>query len=214
MRDIFDEMTSLKNLFAAWSEFRRGKRGRKDVQAFERHLEDHVLELHDDLVSSRYRHGSYHRFHVFDPKHRVIHKATVRDRLVHHAIYCVLYPIFDRSFIYDSYSCRVSKGTHAAVDRLGDFARRCSRNYSRTCWALKLDIKKFFDSVDHELLLADLKKKIDDPRTMSLLGNIVGGFQASTTDRGGVGKRSESQSRPANRQPNVATLRQCLHERI
>jgi retron-type reverse transcriptase len=150
---MFEQIISLENLFAAWREFRRGKRGKPDVQEFERHLEDRIFELHDELASSAYRHGPYHRFHIFDPKHRVIHKALVRDRLVHHAVYRVLYPIFERSFIYDSYSCRVGKGTHAAVSRLENFARRASRNYTKPCWALKFDVRKFFDSVDHGILM-------------------------------------------------------------
>ena len=140
---MFDEIISLENLLAAWQEFRRGKRGRQDVQEFERHLEDNIFTLHEELVAGTYRHGSYHRFHIFDPKHRIIHKALVRDRLAHHAVYRVLYPLFDRSFIFDSYSCRIGKGTHAAVDRLVQFTRQVSRNNTRPCWALKFDIKKF-----------------------------------------------------------------------
>ena len=140
---MFDEIISLENLLAAWQEFRRGKRGRQDVQEFERHLEDNIFTLHEELVAGTYRHGSYHRFHIFDPKHRIIHKALVRDRLAHHAVYRVLYPLFDRSFIFDSYSCRIGKGTHAAVDRLVQFTRQVSRNNTRPCWALKFDIKSF-----------------------------------------------------------------------
>lgn len=161
MEDIlFNQIISLENLFSAWREFRRGKRGRRDVQEFERYLEDNVFELHACLANGHYHHGPYHRFHIFDPKHRIIHKATVRDRLVHHAIYRILYPLFDRSFIFDSYSCRIGKGTYAAVDRLEIFARRVSQNYLRSCWALKFDIRKFFDSVDHGILLQILENRL------------------------------------------------------
>jgi retron-type reverse transcriptase len=157
---MFDQVISLENLFVAWREFRRGKRARSDVQVFERHLEDNVFLLHNDLVSGTYCHGPYHRFHIFDPKHRVIHKAAVRDRLVHYAVYRVLYPVFDPSFIFDSYSCRIAKGTHAAVDRLEQFTRQAGRNYTDSCWALKFDIKKFFDSVDHGILMNELGRKL------------------------------------------------------
>lgn len=163
MDDIFSKIISPQNLFAAWTEFRRGKRSRSDVQTFERHLEDNVFALHDELRGGEYRHDPYHRFHIFDPKHRIIHKATVRDRLVHHAVYRVLYPVFDRSFIFDSYSCRIGKGTHTAVRRLERFARKVSKNYSRPCWALKFDIKKFFDSVDHGILLQVLTSSLRGP---------------------------------------------------
>jgi RNA-directed DNA polymerase len=193
---MFDQIISLENLFAAWREFRRGKRGRQDVQEFERNLEDNIFALRDDLNAGTYRHGPYHRFHIFDPKHRIIHKATVRDRLVHHAVYRVLYPLFDRSFIFDSYSCRIKKGTHAAVDRLELFTRQVSRNYALPCWALKFDIKKFFDSVDHEILMGILERKIASPRqdvgarndtdnVLELLEEIVGSYSTPNPVGGG-----------------------------
>lgn len=155
---------------------------------FERNLEDHVFELHEELFNGTYRHGPYHRFKVFDPKPRIINKATVRDRLVHHAIYRVLLPIFERSFIFDSYSCRDDKGTHAAVERLEVFVRKTSENWTDSCWALKFDIRRFFDSVDHEILLGLLDEKIQDRRVMTLLREIVGSFHVSILhDRVGGG---------------------------
>ncbi len=186
---MFNAIVSPKNLFSAWREFRRGKRGRRDVQEFERNLEDHIFQLHEDLRCGRYRHGSYHRFHIFDPKHRVIHKATVRDRLVHHAICRVLYPIFDCSFIYDSYSCRIGKGTHAAVDRLETFARKVSHNYRKQCWVLKFDIKKFFDSVNHGILLKILRSRLflqQAQRVIDLLQEVVSSFSKQNVVGGGV----------------------------
>ena len=175
---MFDEITSLENLFAAWREFRRGKRAKPDVQIFERHLEDSLFTLHEELVEHRYRHGPYEKFHVFDPKHRIIHKATVRDRITHHAVYRVLYPLFDRSFIFDSYSCRIGKGTHAAVNRLGDFTRKVSRNFTRPCWVLKCDIRKFFDSIDHERLIRILERTVRDPDAQILLRGIIGSYSS------------------------------------
>jgi len=176
---MFDSIISLENLFAAWRKFRRGKRGKPDVQLFERHLENNLFQLHDTLQAKTYCHGSYERFHVFDPKHRIIHKAIVRDRIVHHAAYRVLAPIFDRSFIFDSYSCRLQKGTHAAVDRLGQFARKVSRNYARPCWALKCDVKKFFDSIDHRVLMRMLSRRISDVGTLWLLREIIKSYPSA-----------------------------------
>lgn len=97
---LFDDISSLSNLFTAWDEFRAGKCSSEDVQVFEHHLEDEIFRLHWELKTKTYRHGAYHRFQIFDPKHRVIHKADVRDRIVHHAIYRILAPIFERSFIF------------------------------------------------------------------------------------------------------------------
>src|SRR5260370_19511743 len=105
---------------------------------------DNVLQLHKDLTEKKYQHSAYYAFNISDHKPRNIHKATVRDRLLHHAIYRVLYPFFDRAFIADSYSCRLGKGTHAALNRFRTFSRAVSKNNTRTCWVLKCDIKKFF----------------------------------------------------------------------
>src|SRR3989344_3535193 len=102
----FEEIISIENLLFAWKEFLRGKRNKKDVQEFQLHLMDNILSLHNDLKNKTYIHGGYYAFNISDPKPRNIHKASVRDRLLHHAIYRILYPYFDKKFIHDSYSCR------------------------------------------------------------------------------------------------------------
>lgn len=175
----FQQIISLENLLEAWQEFIVGKRDKIDVQEFERQLMDHLICLRDELVNHTYRHGGYQAFKINDPKPRDIHKASVRDRLLHHAIYRVLYPYFDRRFIADSFSCRNNKGTHKALDRFRDFARIVSRNHRRTCWVLKLDIRKFFASVDHAVLKSQLARAIDDQETLWLLQEIIGSFSVS-----------------------------------
>ena len=115
-------------------------------------------------------------FHITDPKPRHIHKATVRDRLLHHAVFRVLEPLFDQSFIHDSYSCRVGKGTHAAVRRLEDFTRKMSGNNRLNFWALKCDVRRFFDSVDHGKLLGLITRRVRDDRAMALIGRILDSF--------------------------------------
>jgi len=172
----YSNLISIENLFQAWSEFRKGKSKRLDVQTFERNLEDNLFELHQKLKSKIYIHGNYQSFYVNDPKQRHIHKAKVSDRVVHHLLYTFLYNLFDKSFIYDSYSCRLNKGTHKGMERLGQFARRVSQNYTTDCWALKCDIKKFFASVDHKVLLNLLKEKIQDEDIIWLIKQIIDGF--------------------------------------
>lgn len=152
--------------------------------AFEYHLEDNLFSLRDSLLSGKYRHDKYEPFTIFDPKKRRIHKATVKDRVVHQAVVNVIEPLFDKHFIHDSYSCRVGKGTHAAVDRLRAFLRQASRNNTRTVYALKCDVRKFFASVNHDILLALLTRRIDDRKTIELLENIIGSF--SVGDRRGI----------------------------
>lgn len=170
------KLTAIENLFQAWSEFKKGKSKRLDVWEFERNLEDNLFELHYSLKTKTYRHGEYQSFYVNDPRQRHIHKADVSDRVVHHLLYTFLYNLSDRSFIYDSYSCRLEKGTHKGVERLKKFARKVSRNYTDDCWALKLDIKKFFASVDHKILLNLLKEKIQDEDIIWLLKQIIDSF--------------------------------------
>ena len=140
-------------------------------------LMDNLIALHYDLATDNYRHGGYQAFNIFDPKPRSIHKASVRDRLVHHAIYRILYPFFDRTFISDSYSCRNGKGTHKALKRFKYFANKVSRNNSRTCWIMKGDIKKFFANIDHLILKGILAEHIPDKMILRLLSQIIDSFQ-------------------------------------
>lgn len=173
---LYSQVTSIEHLLQAWNEFKRGKRNRKDVQIFERFLEDNLFELHQELKAKTYKHASYTAFNIYDPKFRHIHKAQVADRIVHHSIVSVIEPIFDKTFIYDSYSCRVNKGTHRAVKRLFVFIRKVSKNYTGECFALKLDIKKFFEKVDHAILLALIRKSIQDKDCLWLIENILKSF--------------------------------------
>lgn len=169
----------MENLLLAWERFRRGKRAREDVMIFEHRLEDNLFAIHEELLSGVYRHGRYEPFTVNDPKQRTIHKAGVRDRVVHQAIVNVVEPLFEGRFVFDSYSCRVGKGTHAAVRRLRTFLSQASSNGMRTVYAVKCDVRKFFASVNHSILLALLAKRIEDPATMRLLRNIIGSFSVS-----------------------------------
>ena len=146
---------------------------------FERNLEDNLFALHTELKNKTYRHSQYTAFYITDPKYRHIHKAEVKDRIVHHAVYRVLYPIFDQGFICDSYSCRIKKGTHKAVNQLEKFTRKVSKNYTQPCFALKCDVKKFFDSVDREIILGVIKQKISDPNVFWLIKEIVYSFNRS-----------------------------------
>jgi len=141
--------------------------------AFERHLERNLFDIQDDLWMGSYRHGPYRAFTVHDPKARSIHKATVRDRIVHQATVSAIEPCFERRFIHDSYSCRVGKGTHAAVVRLRRFLYAASRNGARTVHVLQCDVQKFFASVDHDVLRILLRRAVADARVLDLLDTII-----------------------------------------
>lgn len=176
----FEDVISLENLLEAWKEFLKGKRKRKDVQEFGLSLMDNIFQLHNDLANNTYNHGPYQAFRINDPKPRQIHKSTVRDRLLHHAVYRQLYPFFDKTFVADSFSCRLDKGTHKALDRFRQFGHKVSKNNTRTCWILKCDIKKFFENIDHEILLSILQKYIPDKNIIWLLEKVIRSFSSAS----------------------------------
>lgn len=178
--DLFEKIAASEHLFAAWEEFRKGKSSRVDVQEFEIRLEENIFALHRELMTGMYRHGSYSAFMICDPKQRPIHKATVRDRVLHHAVFSALNPVFEPAFIAHSFSCRRNKGTHRGVDALERMLRRVSRNNTRACFALKCDVRKFFASVDHSVLLEILARRIKDDRVLRLLENIIASFSSES----------------------------------
>lgn len=149
-------------------------------------LTDNINELHQKLLNKKFEHGQYHAFRLNDPKPRLIHKASVCDRLVHHAVYRKLAPGFDRFFIHDSYACRKGKGVHKALERFARFGNKVSRNHTRTTWVLQCDIRKFFDSIDHQVLLAVLRQYITDEATIQLLEVIIGSFSIQSTLKTGL----------------------------
>jgi len=175
----FEDIVSLDNLLEAWKEFLKGKRNKKDVQEFSFRLMDNIISLHQDLVHHTYKHGGYQSFNIQDPKPRNIHKASVRDRLLHHAIYRKLYPFFDRTFIADSFSCRIGKGAHKALNRFRSVVFKASKNNTKTCWVLKCDIKKFFANIDHDILMNVLRKYIPNKDVLWILGKVIGSFPGS-----------------------------------
>ncbi|WKZ27011.1 MAG: reverse transcriptase/maturase family protein [Candidatus Paceibacterota bacterium] len=188
-KNLFQQIVSLENLFTAWEEFRADKRHKEDVQELEFNVEQNLFALYRELVSKKYTHKPYFGFYIRDPKVRHIHKATARDRVLHHAVFRILNPLFDRTFIPTSFSCRVGKGSHKGVMALEQMIRAESRNFTRPCFVLKCDVQKFFDSIDHQTLLAILRKKIADMDTMWLMERIIESFSTGRTtlfDRQGV----------------------------
>ena len=187
--NLFHQIISIENLFMSWDEFKIGKQHKKDVQEFEFHLEQNIFQLHRDLMTKKYKHQPYTGFYIRDPKIRRIHKASVRDRVLHHAIFRILSPIFDKTFIPSSFSCRIGKGTHKGVLAIENMIRAESRNFTRPCFVLKCDVRKFFNTVDHQKLLLILRKRIADTDTMWLLRQIIVSFtagQSNLFDRQGL----------------------------
>jgi len=176
----YNDIISIENLLYAWQNFLSGKKSKRDVQGFQLHLMDNILDLFRDLKDKTYKHGGYDSFSICDPKPRNIHKACVGDRLLHHLIYQSLYPFFDKVFISDSYSCRDNKGTHKALKQFKIYSDKVSKNNTKTVWILKCDIKKFFASIDHATTIEILKRYIQDQDLLNLLINIIYSFETNS----------------------------------
>lgn len=177
----YNTIITTEKLLQAWKAFLLGKRKKRDVAIFQLKLMDNISSLRNDLLSKTYIHGQYQSFNISDPKPRNIHKATVRDRLLHHLIYQELLEFFDKKFIHDSYSCRREKGVHKALYRFEELSRKVSQNNTRICWVLKCDIRKFFASIDHVVLKNIIKKYISERDILWLLDTIIDSF--NTTDK-------------------------------
>ena len=175
-KSLYDKIFFLENVFLAWYKFAKSKHSRRDVMIYERNLEENLFNLQAELKNQNYCHGKYQPFIVYDPKKRQIHKTTVKDRIVHQAVVNIIEPIFEKRFIFDSFSCRIGKGIHGASYRLRDFLSKASQNNTKTIYALKCDVSKFFDSIDHNILLDFICCQIKDEKTIKLLRHIIGSF--------------------------------------
>ena len=166
--NLWPTLTSFEHLLGSSEKAKRGKRFRPAVARYEFALERELWKLREQLLGKTYRPGNYRSFYIYEPKKRLISAAPYRDRIVHHALTGVLEPIFEPTFITASYACRKGKGTHAAVDRCQQFARRFR-------YVFKTDIRKFFPSMDHAILKELVARKIKDADVLWLVGHIVDG---------------------------------------
>lgn len=166
MADLFDAVTDWDNLWRAFCRAARGKRRKGSAAAFEQQVADRLIALQQDLRGKTYRPGAYRHFVIHEPKRRRISAAPFRDRVVHHALCRFIEPIFEAQFIADSYANRTGKGTHRAIARLQQYARRHR-------YVLRADVVQHFPSLDHALLRARLAREIDDADVLWLAGVIL-----------------------------------------
>lgn len=164
--NLWQEIVDFGNLLSAAKLAQKGKRFRHNVLAFNYNLERELFKLKEELESKTYRPGPYKTFEIVEPKRRMISAAPYRDRVVHHALCNIVVPIFERTFIHDSYANRIGFGTHRALRRFTDFAR--SSRYILQC-----DIKKYFPSIDHEILKLLVRHKIKCSDTLWLIDTII-----------------------------------------
>jgi retron-type reverse transcriptase len=182
--NIYDELCSYENLELAFNKARRGKTLKTYVIEFEENLKENLLQLRNELLLQAYKPQPLKTFILRDPKTRKISKSAFRDRIVHHAICNVIESAFEKRFIYDSYANRLGKGTLNAIKRFDTFKRKASKNNSRTCYVLKADVKHYFETVDHNILLSILKKRIADERVLWLIKLILANHNSNIKNKG------------------------------
>ena len=165
---LWPGLVSFANLLAAARRAAAGKRSRPDVAFFLMNLETELFGLQRQLTQGTYAPGPYRTFRIYEPKPRMISAAPFRDRVVHHALTQMLEPLFERRFTKDSFACRCGLGTHRALER----AKLGAKKYR---FVLKCDIRKYFPSIDHEILMGLLCRVVKCKPTLELAGTIIAG---------------------------------------
>jgi retron-type reverse transcriptase len=164
--NLYPQIIDFDNLYLSARKAQKGKRFRENVLQFNYNLGTELLKIQQELKDKTYQPGSYRTFYLRDIKSRLISAAPYRDRVVHHALCNIIIPIFERTFISDTYANREGYGTHKALMRFTDFAR--SSRYVLQC-----DIRKYFPSIDHEILKQLIRRKIKCPDTLWLIDAII-----------------------------------------
>ncbi len=164
--NLWPQIIDFENLLQAARQAQKGKRFCRNVLVFNYDLEKNLERIQQELASQSYRPGSYHTFEIMEPKRRVISAAPYRDRVVHHALCNIITPLFERTFIHDSYANRVGYGNHRALRRFTQFAR--SSRY-----VLQGDVRKYFPSIDHDILKQVIRRKVKCQATLWLVDTII-----------------------------------------
>lgn len=182
--NLYEQICDMQNLEFAYNRAKKGKTGKDYVKEFTENLKENLISLQTELLLQIYRPKPLQTFILRDPKTRKISKSHFRDRIVHHAIHIIIEELFDKKFIYDSYANRMNKGTFKAIERFDAFKKKVSKNNTKTCFVLKCDIRKYFDTVNHEILLELFKKEIKDEKVLWLIKVILDNHSSDVEGRG------------------------------
>ncbi|MBX7243578.1 MAG: RNA-directed DNA polymerase [Bacteroidia bacterium] len=167
---LIDTITDIDNLYWAYWKAKRGKSQKPEVVAFGASLDANLQNLREEVVSGKVNVGEYHYFTIYDPKERQICAASFKERVLHHALMNVCHPFFEKQQIYDSYACRLEKGTYKALDR----AKRFSAQYA---YFAKLDVRKYFETLDHSILKNLLSQIFKDKQLLLILFQIIDSYE-------------------------------------
>ena len=167
--NLYEKICEIDNLYLAYNKASQGKEKSYGVRLFEKNLNNNINELQKELISETYVTSEYSVFMIHDPKERLVYRLPFRDRIVHHAIMNILEPIWISVFISNTYSCIKKRGIHAVLRDL----KRDLKNVSDTQYCLKFDIRKFYPSINHDILKVIIRKKIKDVKLLKLLDEII-----------------------------------------
>ena len=173
-KSLFNQIISYENVRLAWLKARRHKTSKNVVKNFSKNVNKDLLIVQKNLKSKPAILSSYSQFTIYEPKERLISVVPFIDRVMHHAIMNVLEPVFEKQFIYHTYACRKGKGSHKAIKYAFSKAKNCE-------FFLKLDVKKYFDNIDHQILKQKLVRIIKDKECLDLLFDIIDSF---STEKG------------------------------
>lgn len=167
---LYPKITTKENIYQAYRSARKGKSWQDTIKRFESNLDGNLYRIKKSLEDKTFTTSEYSVFTIYEPKERQIYRLPFNpDRVVQHALMNILEPIWTNLFIHDSYSCIKGRGIHKGSKRLMSFIRRCGKD----CYCLKLDISKFYPSIDHDILYQIVKRKIKCRDTLWLLKNII-----------------------------------------
>ena len=167
--NLYEQVCSEDNMVLAWEKARKGKAHTYGVRLFEKDLENNMRQLHNELASGTYRTSEYSVFTIYDPKEREIYRLPFRDRVVHHDIMNVMEPIWTSIFIQQTYSCIKGRGIHAVLMAI----KRDLKDVENTHYCLKMDARKFYPTIDHDILKSIIRRKVKDNRLLDLLYLII-----------------------------------------
>lgn len=170
--DLFSKVYDFESLYKAWLRARSGKRHQEKTARFSADLEANLICIQNELMYGTWHPGQYEAFEVHEPKRRMIYAPAFRDRIVHHSLYAAMLPICESIFSEKSYACRVGKGTHAGANAAQSLINETEKAHGK-CYALKCDIRKYFESIDHSTLKSLIEKTIGCRRTAELCRLIV-----------------------------------------
>jgi RNA-directed DNA polymerase len=170
--NLIEEIASYDNLYVAFCKASKSKRNKVEVLKYESNLDINIQLLQEQILSGNIDIGNYHYFTIYDPKERVICAASFPERVLHHAVMNICHPYFEKHLIYHTYATRIGKGTYAALDKAKEFVKRYS-------WYAKLDVRKYFDSISHDLLFQFLSRMFKDKILLEIFQKIIRSYEVS-----------------------------------